>query len=218
MEYVDPEIGFEEPEPIELPPAPDRPSTYVLHVEIEDADPLIWRRIVVRSDIRLDKLHRVLQAAFGWEDSHLHRFALGDPYSDPAFLTAFDREEGDEGTSEEDARLDQVLRSPGDTLTYEYDFGDGWTHQIALEAVTEASGGAVVARCVDGERAGPVEDSGGVHGYNAIAAWHRAGRPADDDTVDAELMAKWLPRDFDPDAFSAEKADTAVHAAARRRR
>ena len=54
MEYVVPGHGFEEPEPIDLPPAPDRPSTYVLRVEIEGAEPAIWRRLVVRSDTRLD--------------------------------------------------------------------------------------------------------------------------------------------------------------------
>jgi hypothetical protein len=204
--------AFEPPEPpppVELPEPPPAASTYTLRVEIEHSEPPIWRRLAVRSDLRLDALHRLLQAAFGWQDSHLHRFALGDAYTGPSFLTAFDLEEGEEGMSEEDARLDQVLTAAGDRLTYEYDFGDGWTHLVTLESADPAKEGPAT-RCLDGERAGPVEDSGGIHHYEAIAAWHRAGRPRDTESVDAELVESWLPDGFDPDAFAVKDVDARV--------
>ena len=85
--------------------------------------PEVWRRCTIPGDLDLGKVHDAVQV-MGWSDSHLHHF-LGDPYRSPYFLTEFDVDEGDEGTLETDARLDQVLRDPGDTLTYEYDFGDG---------------------------------------------------------------------------------------------
>ena len=34
----------------------------------------IWREILVPLNITFTKLHRVLQAAFGWKDYHLHEF------------------------------------------------------------------------------------------------------------------------------------------------
>ena len=48
-----------------------------VRVDLEHAKPPIWRRLDVLSDIGLDVFHQVLQSAFGWTDSHLHRFALG---------------------------------------------------------------------------------------------------------------------------------------------
>ena len=50
---------------------------YRVRVDIDDADPPIWRRMDLRSDMTLDLLHQVLQVAFDWTDSHLHRFSLG---------------------------------------------------------------------------------------------------------------------------------------------
>ena len=37
----------------------------------------IWRRLLVREDITLRKLHRVLQIAIGWEDCHPRHFIVG---------------------------------------------------------------------------------------------------------------------------------------------
>ena len=47
---------------------------YQIKVTLEDIEPLIWRRLLVRSDIKLSKLHDVLQTAFAWEDAHMHHF------------------------------------------------------------------------------------------------------------------------------------------------
>lgn len=44
---------------------------------IADIEPPIWRRLQVPAAIKLPKLHLVLQAAFGWENRHLHEFVIG---------------------------------------------------------------------------------------------------------------------------------------------
>jgi Plasmid pRiA4b ORF-3-like protein len=36
--------------------------------------PMIWRRLLVRSDSTIADQHYTLQTAFGWSDEHLHRF------------------------------------------------------------------------------------------------------------------------------------------------
>lgn len=45
-----------------------------LKVTLLDTDPPVWRRLLVPATIRLDRLDRVVQAAMGWTNSHLHMF------------------------------------------------------------------------------------------------------------------------------------------------
>ena len=54
---------------------------YQLRVVIRGIIPLVWRRLLLRSDSTLANLHYVLQTAFDWEDYHLHRFSIrGEEY------------------------------------------------------------------------------------------------------------------------------------------
>jgi hypothetical protein len=52
------------------------PEVYQFHVWIRHISPMIWRRLLVRSDSTLAALHDTIQIAFGWTDSHLHRFRI----------------------------------------------------------------------------------------------------------------------------------------------
>jgi hypothetical protein len=141
---------------------------FVVRVDLRQAKPPIWRRLEVRSDLTLDVVHRVLQAAFGWTDSHLWRFSLGgDPFSPSSqlFLCPWDDEEGeleDEGgLPAATVRLDEALQLPGETLSYVYDYGDHWELALRLEQVLPATAGTPSAVAVDGRRAAPPEDCGG---------------------------------------------------------
>ncbi len=147
-------------------PRRTEPAIFRVRVDLEGAKPPIWRRLDVRSDIGLDVFHQVLQSAFGWTDSHLHRFALGgNPFDRNAemFLCPYDVEEGEEGgTPAKDVTLDETLSEPGDVLEYCYDYGDSWDLIIALESVIPLEESAAVAVCIDGRRAAPPEDCGGL--------------------------------------------------------
>lgn len=146
-------------------PPRDEVVTYRLHVELDDSVPRIWRRLDVRSDLRLDVLHQLLQAAFDWDDSHLHRFSLGaGPFEANSewFLCPFDVEEGDPGAAASSVRLDETLQLPGDVLHYVYDYGDGWELTLRLEQASFHRPDEPVAVCIDGERAAPPEDCGGI--------------------------------------------------------
>jgi hypothetical protein len=139
--------------------------TYKVRVPLDHSTPPIWRRLELRSDLTLDVVHEILQAAYGWHDSHLHRFALGgspfDLHSE-VFLCPYDVEEGEEdGAPAADVRLDETLQQPGDTLHYVYDYGDSWEVTLELEAVRPHDPGAPDAVCTGGRRAAPPEDSGG---------------------------------------------------------
>lgn len=181
---------------------------------LDGAEPPVWRDLELQGELTLDIVHRHLQLAMGWQDSHLHRFWRG-PYAyrpeEPRFLTPFDVDEGEEGIEESEVRLDQVLRDPGDTLGYLYDFGDDWLHTLHLEEVRPATGDEPPARCLDGAGAGPPEDIGGVDAYNELVAALRAPAP---DAQQAELLETYGemidldvdPLDFDPQAASAAMA------------
>jgi hypothetical protein len=47
-------------------------EVYQLHVWLCEISPLIWRRLLVRSDSSIADLHYTLQIAMGWDDAHLH--------------------------------------------------------------------------------------------------------------------------------------------------
>ncbi|MDV7397781.1 plasmid pRiA4b ORF-3 family protein, partial [Arthrospira platensis SPKY1] len=111
-------------------------KTYTLRVELQDVEPLVWRRLVLDGDATLGKLHHYIQAAMGWTDAHLHEFEVGDKiYAVPHPDDDPEREIIDERR----VRLDRVAKV-GDHFSYLYDFGDGWHHRIVVERVDALDG------------------------------------------------------------------------------
>jgi len=152
----------------------DVPVRLRLRAGLGGAFPPVWRRLDVASDLGLVDLHEVLQAVFGWEDRHLHRFTTG-PDQDPRgvfvgtaeLATALDDVDP---APTWDVRLDELLAEPGDRLHYRYDYGDDW--HVVLE-VEDATGDAVPVGRVDlleGAGAAPPEDCGGIGGHRMLVA------------------------------------------------
>ncbi len=101
------------------------PPIYQLRITLTGIDPPIWRRIQVSSSLKLCCLHSAFQVVIGWTDSHLHQFEKdGKSWGVPEW------DEFDEFDliDESKTHLGKVLRSEGDSVTYLYDFGDGWQH------------------------------------------------------------------------------------------
>jgi len=147
-----------------------------IRVDLDHAEPPIWRRLDLRSELPLDVVHQVLQVAFVWTDSHLHRFSLGGhPFdrTSQLFLCPYDAEEGeldDEGGIPASVvRLGETLQEPGDVLNYLYDYGDNWELTLRLEEVLPAAPDSPSAVAVAGCRAAPPEDSGGGTDLASIA-------------------------------------------------
>ena len=172
----------------------DQPSIHQLKVTIKHIRPPVWRRLQVPGNITLAALHNVLQTAFGWTDSHLHQFVIGGAYygvPDPE-----DALWGAPVIDERRARLRDVVGRGAKTFVYEYDFGDGWEHQIAVEKVLPREQGVAYPRCVAGRRACPPEDCGGPWGYGSfVEAIRNPEHP------EHEEMRDWIGGDFDPDEF-----------------
>jgi len=167
-------------------------------ITLLDIKPAIWRRIQV-PDCTLVDLHEYIQAAFGWENYHLHQFEIdGVRYSQPAP----DGEDFDMDFEDEtDVLLSKLLpkSSRKARWVYEYDFGDGWRHEVLFEGFPPADPKAKSPICLEGERACPPEDCGGPPGYadylNAIA---------DPQDERHEELLEWRGP-FDPEAFDAKK-------------
>ena len=112
---------------------------FEIRVSLLHVRPEVWRTIRVPADIRMDRLHGVLQEVLGWTDSHMHQFHVIDAKGGTkAYVGRPDGEfERDTRTQDETKRLlKNFLTKPGDRIGYEYDFGDGWLHEIKLEAVS----------------------------------------------------------------------------------
>jgi hypothetical protein len=180
--------------------SPATASTYVLTITLRDIDPPIWRRVRVRGDLTLDRLHHVIQAAMGWTNSHLHQFLIGqEGYSDPGF-------EVEDTKDERRLRLSDISRANGARFTYEYDFGDGWEHTIVIDDIQPAGKSADVPVCLDGARACPPEDCGGPFGYaeNFLAAISDPRHP------EHKEMLGWIGGAFDPERFDLKGINRAL--------
>ena len=141
-------------------------AVYQFKITLLGIEPPIWRRIQTK-DCTLDKLHEHIQTAMGWTNSHLHQFKIdGIPYGDPQLFS-----EGMEGETlplnSLRTKLSKIIPTDGKRFQfeYEYDFGDGWEHEILFEGFVPAEKGARYPLCLEGERACPPDDVGGTYGY-----------------------------------------------------
>jgi len=166
---------------------------YQLKVTLKDSHPPIWRRIQVPGDISLSQLHAVLQIVMGWTNSHLHHFKAGERYygvPGPEFAGML------EVVDERRVGLHQIAPNVKARFVYEYDFGDSWEHEIVVEKTLPSKKGVPYPHCMDGKRACPPEDVGGVWGYDTFLEVMRDPQhPEHDD------MVEWIGGKFDPDAF-----------------
>jgi hypothetical protein len=62
-------------------------------------------------------------------------------------------------------KVRDYISPDNDKMLYEYDFGDCWEHLITLEKIINKESGQKYPTCIDGARACPPEDVGGVGGY-----------------------------------------------------
>ncbi|MGF1523219.1 MAG: plasmid pRiA4b ORF-3 family protein [Leptolyngbyaceae cyanobacterium] len=163
-------------------------------VWLADSEPPIWRRFQVSDRATLDHFHQVLQRVMGWQNSHLHMFEIqGDRYAAP-----FDPPLDDTHDSTQVILADLKFQRDS-RFTYLYDFGDGWLHLLTLEDSLPADNSLPVPHCLEGQRACPPEDCGGVWGYEEIL--EQLGDP---DAPDYEDLLEWVGGDFDPEFFPIE--------------
>ena len=181
-------------------------------VHIDGIEPRIHRSLELPLDLNFAQLHEVLQAAFGWTDSHLHQFHVGGlTIGAPEFDE--DNLDGPRTFEASDVHLRDLTfpDQPKPTLkiSYLYDFGDSWRHHMVLRPQPRDKA-ATYPRCVDGLRSGPPEDVGGCYGYAAfLEVWRNPSHE------EHKAMRHWAGRKFDPERFDLEATNKAIARALR---
>ncbi len=120
--------------------------------------PMIWRRVLIRSDQSLSHLHEVIQVSLGWEDDHLYCFRIhGKDYGSAGALTG-----------DEDEPLSALRLRPNQRFLYEYDFTsirDIWQIDVRFEKALPAKPDMHYPHCLDGKRSGPPGDCEGAKDF-----------------------------------------------------
>jgi|LSQX01.2.fsa_nt_gb hypothetical protein len=126
----------------------------------------VWRRFHLPLDLTYGSLHDIIQVAFGWDGSHLHEFKLGK------WVRIMPRDDIERDFGWDDSELlDEyevtLAEVSAKKMTYTYDFGDYWVHDITLEKVFTVEEEQKPI-CVAGEGSAPWEDCGGAWGYHSL--------------------------------------------------
>lgn len=179
-------------------------KAYQLRITLLGVRPPIWRRVLVPPEESAEYLHDVIQTAMGWYDSHLHAFLLGERPNTISVEPPNPEDEG--GYPTIDSRhlpIRTLLRRGGGRVLYTYDFGDDWTHEVRFEKEIPLEMGSFLPQCMEGKRACPPEDCGGVYGYADIVRMLKDPKYKPENGSREELL-EWLGEDFDPEAFDTE--------------
>lgn len=139
------------------------PDVYQFRIRLCGISPLIWRRLLIRSDTSIAELHHLIQAAFDWSDSHLHRFVIhgkdyGIAYAGGMYFS----------DDPKLVRLADFGFRINEHFVYEYDFYDLWRHEIRLEQILPFDPTQRYPRCTGGGRAAPPEGCGGPQAFLSL--------------------------------------------------
>lgn len=180
-------------------------NIYQFKIVLKNIKPKIWRLIQVPENYNFWDLHVAIQDAMGWEDDHLHQFDMKDPTTGDKVQIGIPYESsfaGCEIIPGNKARISEYFLTPKDKAIYEYDFGDGWEHEIVLEKILPADDGVNYPKCIAGERACPPEDCGGPWGYEDLLEIMK-----DPKHDQYEERMEWLGDEFDPEDFAPENVE-----------
>ena len=170
-----------------------------LKIALVDTEPSIWRRVEVLPSITLKDLHAIIQAAMGWENSHLYQFHVGrQTINGPGFDdVGFS---GQRNVTAGRVQLEDLLDGKVKRFSYLYDMGDSWEHELRIENVLQADPASSYPRFIDGAGQCPPEDVGGLPGfYNFLEALE------DPDHPDHEDLTDWYGGPFDQNALDEAK-------------
>ncbi len=179
-------------------------TVFQFKITLIGAEPPVWRRLQVPAYYTFYDLHVAIQNAMGWTDSHLHAYEIQgkhkirieSPYA------VEDLHEKPYGFTTE-IMLAKFFKKENASAIYEYDFGDGWRHEVLLEDIQLKKAGMKYPVCLAGQRACPPEDCGGLSGYvGCVEAVANKTIPDEDDEALALLtwLDGWNPEKFNPEA------------------
>ncbi|MGG1630210.1 plasmid pRiA4b ORF-3 family protein [Rossellomorea sp. NRS-1567] len=174
--------------------------TFQLKISIKGAKPPIWRRVLIPNTLSFHQLHEVIQTVMGWTNTHLYSFQ-GRPgvfeYPDEEYEFRSDL-----ARDSKIAIIGNFIVSEKETISYTYDLGDNWEHQILLERIT-GDQRLTFPVCIKGKRNCPIEDSGGIHHYQHVLKVLSNTEKMDED---AQFFRERFG-DHDPEKFDLEETN-----------
>jgi len=172
-------------------------------IELQGVAPPIWRRIDVPGRYSFWDLHVAIQDAMGWLDYHLHAFRSPAPGRSESLEIGIPDEnelmDDRQTTAGWEVPISSHFVRPGQAMVYEYNFGDGWIHDVVLEEIIPDHAPQRLA-CVGGQRACPPEDCGGTWGYQSLLE-----AMADPRHEEHDEFVRWLGGKYDPEKFEPAK-------------
>jgi len=170
-------------------------ATYQIQVALREIKPKIWRRLLIPSNLLLPDLHRVIQTSMGWDNMHLHQFTKNNTnYSVPA-----QEDWGEEIVDYRKIKVSDLLQKVKDKMIYEYDFGDGWEHEVILEKIIPSQNKIIYPHCIDGKMNCPPEDCGGIGGFENLLEILKNPKHKE-----YKGYIEWLGDDYNPTYFDVD--------------
>ncbi len=166
---------------------------YQLFVQLDGIEPHVWRRLLVSKQTELPLLHLIMQEVMGWRDYHLHRFEVGDGVG---FAMPSTEDYPPLPIDYRHLTVEQIAPHEGARFRYVYDYGDNWVHEITVENRRRPIGDRHYPVVLEGRRATPPEDVGGVSGYHELLEVL-----ADPEHEEHQPFRTWAGHRFDPERF-----------------
>ena len=175
------------------------PRYFEFDVALQEIQPRLWRRFLIRTTSTFAQLHKAIQQSYGWSDSHLWEFRLPTIHGKPIAGLPTDEDFGRPTPDAREVKLSSYFTGKNVTewCEYLYDFGDSWCHDVKLIRVVSDKE-SFKQRLLAGDRACPPEDCGGVSGFERMVHFVQTGEDILED--DPEGLRTWLSG-WRPDAF-----------------
>lgn len=106
----------------------DRIEVYQLHIWIKGISPMIWRRLLARSDTSIYDLHHYIQILMGWEDYHLNQFKIRQGLYGVYHIGGMNFLNDSREVYLKD--FDFLIN---EKFIYEYNFHVPWEHEVRIE-------------------------------------------------------------------------------------
>ena len=132
---------------------------------------------------------------------HLHEFRFGE------VLYGMPDDEAPAHQKDDARTALSELAHEGLSALYSYDFGDGWEHDLLIEAVQPFDPEVTYPLCIGGARAGPPDDCGGPMRYADMLRIL-----ADPDDPEHAEQRRWVGGHFDPEGFDANRINRELRA------
>ena len=184
-----------------------KPKKSTLRIELENSEPLIWRELEVPSNLCLTSLAQAILLAFGWNEDHLHQFLESRKNH---YATSINELGGTLYPGTKDGSrygVSHLLKKQGDSVLFEYDYGDSWYHKVKLKSVADyADYETKAVRLIGGANACPPDDCGGIYRYRHLVELMQK-KPQSSELSE---FYDWMGCKWDPEFFPMDETVKAV--------